>query len=62
MISWRELELFQDKLGWNRKSFCDIPLLSKEGQPRSGGVVCSKTRSHLMMIAKRSLSIGTVRL
>jgi hypothetical protein len=26
----------------------DSPLLSKEGMPRSGGVVCSKLRSHLI--------------
>jgi hypothetical protein len=26
----------------------NIPLLSKEGKPRSGGVVCSKRRSHLI--------------
>ena len=28
--------------------FCPIPLLSKEGQARSAGVVCSKMRSHLI--------------
>ena len=28
--------------------FGAIPLLSKEGQPRSGGVVCSKSRSNLI--------------
>jgi hypothetical protein len=28
--------------------FDDNPLLSKEGQPRSGGVVCSKRRSDLI--------------
>ena len=42
--------------------FGESPLLSKEGQPRSGGVVCSKMRSHLVEAAKRSLLIGTVRL
>src|SRR5215467_11474956 len=32
----------------NQLWFSDSPLLSKEGQPRSGGVVCSKMRSHLI--------------
>src|SRR5215467_1294242 len=32
----------------NQVWFSDSPLLSKEGQPRSGGVVCSKMRSHLI--------------
>ena len=45
-----------------RLPFLDgIPLLSKEGQPRSGGVVCSKRRSHLIDAREALLLlIGTV--
>jgi hypothetical protein len=43
--------------------FGGSPLLSKEGQPRSGGVVCSKSRSHLIDAREALLLlIGTVRL
>ena len=32
----------------SHKGLAATPLLSKEGQARSAGVVCSKTRSHLL--------------
>jgi hypothetical protein len=35
--------------------FGNSPLLSKEGQPRSGGVVCSKRRSHLIDVREALL-------